>query len=265
MILIDRRDGSKELADPLEHVGLPVARPLPTLPFGDVAFVGRGLKGAPTDIGIEYKKIADLVACIRDGRFAGGQLPGMSQMYDRSWLLIEGLWRSDENGRITTYKGRYRGWQPFPGKMTAVEFEKHMLTFEVCGGISVRFVNTQKDTIRFIQSLYRWYTDKDLDQHTSHVAVYTPGNIVPLSDFRISVYRFPGIGLKTSGAVEQHFHGCLWDAVNAPVEEWASIEVTDRVGHKRKIGAVVAQQIVDFCRRRLPNVRTHSDRKTAKR
>lgn len=254
MVIVDDRAGSRDLIQPLKKAGLPVTST--RLDFGDVAFEGRGEQGAPVNIGIEYKHLPELVSSIRDGRFAGGQLPGLTgpdKMYDRSWLLVEGIYRHDDRGFLTTYKGRYRGWEPLKGSMHAVEFEKHVLTFEVCGGVTVRFTNSQADSVRYLQSLYRWWTDKNLDQHTSHLAVHTPHNIVPLSDFRQAVYRFPGVGLKVSAAVEQHFRGCLRDAVNAPAEEWAAIETKDKNGKVRRLGMKVAEGIVEFCRRRFPD------------
>ncbi len=248
LVLVDSRDGSKELVGPLKRAGLDVQST--RLEFGDVAFVGRGIKGAPLDIGIEHKQVGELITSLRDYRFSDYQLPGMTQMFDRSWLLVQGMWRSDDQGRIVTYHGRYRGWQPLHGKMTAVEFEKHMLTLENASGVAVRFTNSQQDSIRFILSLYRWFTDKDLDAHTSHIGVHTPRTLVPLSDFRAAVYRFPGIGLKGSLAVEQHFQGCLQDAVNANVDEWAAITTIDKKGKARRLGTKIATDVVAFCRRR---------------
>lgn len=253
MVLVDDREGSKKLIEPLKRIGLPVEST--RLEYGDIGFVGRGANGASLSIGVEYKQVGELITSIRDGRFAGGQLPGMRNQYDHAWLLVEGQWRSNESGQMTTYQGRYRGWQAFHGKMSAVEFEKHLLTFELCGGVSVRFTNSQQDTVRFLLALYRWWTSKDLDEHSSHIAVHTPHTMVPLSDFRQAVYRFPGIGIKTSWAVEQHFNGCLRDAVNASVEEWADISTEDKNGHSKRIGKKVASDIVEFLTRRVKRER----------
>ena len=90
MILVDTRAGSNELIEPLLKAGLPVEEA--TLEFGDLAFLGRGEGGKKLTIGIEHKKMGDLVQSMTGGRLAGHQLPGMLGMYDRCWLIAEGDW-----------------------------------------------------------------------------------------------------------------------------------------------------------------------------
>ena len=58
-MLVDRRAGSKELVKPLRKKGLEVVET--ELEFGDVSFVGKGNGGADVHIGIEYKRLSDLV------------------------------------------------------------------------------------------------------------------------------------------------------------------------------------------------------------
>src|SRR5260370_1150504 len=108
MLLVDYRAGSKELVKPLvKLLGADMVEET-SLDFGDVAFTGRGPKDTPLDIGIEFKTIGDIAQCCRDGRFAGHQLPGMRKTYAHSWLMIEGTWRHDDAGFITTYQGPRR-------------------------------------------------------------------------------------------------------------------------------------------------------------
>jgi ERCC4-type nuclease len=76
VLFVDPRSGSKELVRPLTKAGLPVDAST-QLEAGDLFFVGRGDKGAATTIGIEHKKVADLIASLRTGRLQGVQLPGM--------------------------------------------------------------------------------------------------------------------------------------------------------------------------------------------
>src|SRR5262245_17466131 len=107
MLLVDYRDGSNYLADPLEQRGLPIYREpdgsLPTLTAGDLAFVGRGVGGVSLNFGIEFKRLPDLVSCLRDGRLSGEQLPkllGPKGEYHYAWLLIEGKWQTGPKGEI---------------------------------------------------------------------------------------------------------------------------------------------------------------------
>ena len=59
MILLDRRIGSSDLYQPLRACNLPVE--LTTLESADVAWLGRGPEGVPTPIGVEIKRIGDLL------------------------------------------------------------------------------------------------------------------------------------------------------------------------------------------------------------
>lgn len=246
MILVDYRAGSKDLIAPLRKLLGADKVEETSLPFGDVSFAGRGIEGAPLDIGIEFKKLGEMITCCRDGRFAGHQLPGLTgprKMYDFAWLCIEGTWRSDPNGFVATYKGPRHGWKAVPGKMRASEYEKHLLTFQVCGAIHVQQTDSRESTVRFLSNLYRWWSDSDLDKHTSHLAVHQPAMLVEVSPFRKAVMQWPGIGPKTSRAVEQRFGGSIWEAARAGVGDWAAIETDGR-----KLGFKTAERIVNFLR-----------------
>jgi ERCC4-type nuclease len=246
MILVDRRVGSKDLVAPLREHGLDVE--MVELEFADAAFTGLGAKGAPTDIGIELKKLNDLVGSLRSGRLAGHQLPGLRAAYEHAWLFVEGYWKADERGNVVTYQGRHRGWVPLHGKMRASELEKQVLTLELCGGLHVRYTNSRADTVRFLATLYRWWTDQALDHHTSHLAVHDQPTLIPINEYRAAFCKFPGIGIKNSKAVAEHFRNSLRRACAAPVEEWAGIRVEDEsTGKSRRIGEATAQRIVAFC------------------
>jgi ERCC4-type nuclease len=251
MILVDRRVGSKELAVPLEKAGLPVFRnkdkSLPELDFGDVAFSGRGTKGSSVDISIELKTLTDFVGSVRSGRLAGHQLPGLRAAYDHAWLVIEGRWHTDDKGNVVTWQGQSRGLRPLPGNMSASELEKHVLTFELCGGLHTRYTNSRQDTVRFIANLYRWWTDQALDHHTSHMAVHDQPTLVPISPWRHAFCKLPGIGVKSSKAVAEHFENSLARAACAGVTEWSNIEVHDEsTGKTRRLGVSTAERITRF-------------------
>lgn len=240
VLLVDARAGSKDLVKPLAKLLGDVVE-MTSLEFGDVAFTGRGPENKPLDIGIEFKTIGDIAQCCRDGRFSGHQLPGMRKTYDYSWLMIEGTWRHDEAGFITTYQGPRRGWQSLPGRMRASEFEKHILTFELCGGVHVRYTNSRADSVRAIGNLYRWWTDRTMDSHTSHLAVHTPVTLGTVSDVRSAMMSWPGIGLKVSKDVEAKFNGSIRKACRATVPDWAGI-----VTGGKRLGESTAQRIDRF-------------------
>jgi len=255
MILIDSRAGSKELVKPLAAMGLPVEETM--LDYGDLAFLGRGENGKKVFVGIEHKKLPDLVQSLTNDRLAGHQLPGMLGMFDRCWLIVEGEWDHDPEGRVTMFKAkRKRSSKRLRGSPLAVALEQRLLTLEIRGGLHVRCCPTQHDTVRFLCGLYRFWTDKDLDEHKSHLAIHAPdldrGLLIPMSDFRRVIAQIPCIGLRTSAAVEKYF----WDAdknegsfrrmMLATEAEWAEIEtINEKTLKPRRIGASRAKQITE--------------------
>lgn len=246
MLLVDYRDGSNYLIEPLKRLGLPAVET--TLNAGDLAFTSRDNRYS---IGIEFKKLPDLASSLRTGRLSGEQLPkllGPRGDFDIAWLLIEGRWQADAAGNVQVPR-RHGSWKAIPGGMSAAEMQKRVLTLEVCGGLRVMWVNDRTDTLRFIQSLYRWFTDKSMEDHVSHLAPHQPASFLPVSDVRQTLMTLPGIGRVASLAVEKEFHGCLRDAGNAGPQRWADIQVEGK-GKVRRLGSKVAGDVVAYLTRR---------------
>ncbi len=239
MLFVDTRIGSKHLIPSLTRAALPVSGV--TLPFGDVAFVGRGPGGTSLNIGLELKTLPDLVNSLRTDRLSGHQLPGLLEAYDHCWLVVEGTYTCSRAGQVTLRKGQWS--VPVHGHMPLSELDKRLLTLDLQAGLHIWHTISRSDTVRFVTTLYRWWTDVNQDQHRSHIAVHQPASLVPLSDFRRVVTQFPRIGIRTSLAVERHFGGDLIRAANAPVAEWAAVQT----GSKR-LGTSSAEAIVRFLR-----------------
>lgn len=72
------------------------------LDHGDILIIGNGPNGSALRIGIEVKRVGDVLACMDDGRLAGldGQLEGMHRDYDLSWLVVEDELRPDHDSGI---------------------------------------------------------------------------------------------------------------------------------------------------------------------
>ncbi len=245
MLLVDYRAGSKELAEPLRHLGLTVDET--TLDFGDVAFTGRGDGDASVDIGIEFKQLSELLASLRSGRFVGHQLLGLRRTFEHSWLLAEGEYRVEpSSGLILTLqwsvKKRRKEWLPVRPRFTISELEKQMLTLQLKGGLHVQFTQTRTDSLRYLHNLYRWWTDRSLDNHTSHLAIYRAPTLLPISVFRQVVSGIPGVGFKASLAAEKRFK-TIRRAINARPEEWADLSTHDDKGKGKRLGATVASRI----------------------
>jgi len=235
MILVDRRIGSNDLLKPLQQAGFEAQ--LVELEFGDIAFEGKGPNGTTLNVGVELKVLGDLINSLRTGRLAGHQLPGLLKTYDYTWLLVEGEWRVDPRGYVITGKTKKSH-----SHMMASELDKQLLTLELCGGLHVAHTHTRADTVRFLGNLYRWWTDRAVDQHTSHLALHVSPTVYAISPFRAAVCQWPGIGVKTSKAVESRFHS-IRGAASASVEEWAQITTGER-----KLGRKTAERVVKFLR-----------------
>jgi len=241
MLLVDYREGSKDLLAPLQRLQLPAD--ITTLDFADIAFEGRGEQHTLVDVGIEYKQLSELLESLRSGRFEGHQLPGMRKMYgDWCWLLIEGDYRVDRKG-LLCMKTR-KGWVPMHGRWTFSEFQKRLLTLELCGGCRVVFTRTQTDSVRWLATLYRWWTDSSLDEHKSHLTPYSPPSLVALSQFRETVRTLPDVGLKFSLAAQRKFRS-IRRAVNASVQDWAELISVDTDGRTRRLGDSTASRIIN--------------------
>lgn len=224
MILVDYREdsehkGSNGLWDDLKKTSLPLEQA--KLEFGDLMFIGNGPEGE-VSVGLEFKKIRDLLQSVRSGRYQGHQLLGM-QGFDFRYLLIEGEYHSDAQGLVTLRAGRTL-WKPAPGRMASAELRKTLIGLPLRAGTLVWETRTRRDTIEWITDLYRGWTDKPWDAHTSHIAIYRPPTLVAISDKRITFTTLPGIGTKTSLLVEKHFRGNIRRAANASIHEWGKID-----------------------------------------
>lgn len=238
--MVDPRAGSKELIEPLRAAGLPVEET--TLQFGDVAWVGRGENNQTIACGLEHKKLPDLVQSLATDRLAGHQLTGMLKTYERCYLVIEGEWDTDDNGRVIVPSKFRKMKAPLKGAPLSSVLESRVWTLEHRGGLRVRWTRNQKETIRHVSTLYRCWVDRALDQHSSHLAVYAADLdrtlLEPISLKRQIASQLPGIGYKKSRAVDEHFPS-LWAMVNASETDWADVE---------GVGTTLAKKLVAACR-----------------
>ena len=241
MILVDYRRGSAELVKPLCQIGLPAVES--TLDFGDLSFEGKGVGGRQVSVGIEFKKLGELIGSIRSGRLQGHQVPGMCLLFDYRVLLIEGELRYDKTGLLLKRTGRDR-WRPLPGRMTFGELQKRLNVLLYCAGISTLWARDRRTTLKQVECLYRTFTDVNLDEHTSHTGVYTPASVAPLSQQRITFQSLPGVGPHVSLAAQKKF-GSIRKAINASEKAWAQLRVGDdgrRFGMK---SASTLQEVFD--------------------
>lgn len=221
MIALDNRAGSKDLFKPLAKLGLPVE--LMRLDSGDVAFIGRGEGGVPVHVGVEYKKFPELISSLRDDRLAGHQLLKMQEAFDFNYLLIQGELLYDASGQLLKRCGHGRT-RPMAGRMSVHELYKRLFVLHLRGGLNLLpWGHNLGDCCQTLAALYRTWTDCDLDQHHSHIALYRPPALCPISEFRTFMQSFTGVGFEVSRAIEKHFGANLERAILAPKSEWMKI------------------------------------------
>lgn len=244
VIFVSSEQGSAHLVPLLRKQGLEVEDPL-KLDFSDVEFSGRGVKGEATSIGIEVKHVSELTSDW--DRLCGEQVPKMLVNYDHRWLIYEGEWIQDRQGRLLK-RGQKGAQHPHHGLNNASALRKKLLTLELCAGMHVQHTETTTDTVRFLTDLYRWWNDEDFDQHRSHLVHYHPHSLIKDSDFVQAVATWPGVGRSRAKAAEKIFRGSVTRAAMAGAQEWAGIETTDDSGGRRKIGMKTATRIESFLR-----------------
>jgi hypothetical protein len=234
VVFVDSRAGSHELVKPLRALGLPVTEQI--LTSGDVMFEGKGEQGKLVTIGIEYKKLGELVGSLRSERLQGHQLLKMQREFDFIYLLIEGtIAYEPPNGMLLDLRRR-KSPRVLPGRMSLSELFKRLHTLQLRGGLTPLWATGISCSCLQIETLYRVWTDRNLDAHTSHIAIYRPPPLVPISEFRVFIQSIDGIGFDTSKAAEAHFQGNVRAAVNASAAEWLQI---------KGIGPKLAQHIQD--------------------
>jgi ERCC4-type nuclease len=249
LILLDGRAGSADLAPYLRAVSAEFT--VTSLEFGDAAWVGEGEGARTTSVGVEYKKIHDLLACIGDGRFAGHQLPGLTQNYDRIYLLIEGRIRADRNTGILQSLRRDRWVEIVKGGRGFMyrDLEHWYTSMEEFAQVRIVKTYDEYESARWIAAKHTWWTAKGYDEHKSlkqfHVpppptATFHKPNVV-----RRVAKEIVDIGWDRSIPVAARFKS-IRKMANASAEDWAAIQVgEDRNGHKITVGKNRAVKIVE--------------------
>lgn len=221
MVLVDHREGSIELLEPLRKMGLPAEKGI-NIP-ADLVWEGRGEGGTPVMVGVEYKKLGELVNALRTQRLQGHQLLKMRENFQFCYLLIEGELHYDTQGKLTQRVGR-REFRQMAGSMAVNELLKRIFVLHLRGGLNTLWARTRQDTLRIVEALYYVWTDCNLDQHQSHIAIYQAPSLTPISEFRGFFSRIDGLGLRKTLAVEKYFGGSIRKAVNAPKADWLRID-----------------------------------------
>lgn len=244
MILIDDRDGSRELLLCPVMQGHAV---LGRLDFGDAMLTGHGPDGGTITVGVEVKSVSDLLTSISTGRLGGHQIPGMLRTYDRCWLLVYGQARPDSDRYLEYRKGK--GWRKYRVGKRYVPWsylEGFLLTASMVGGVHIKWVNTRDEAAAWLVILAHWL-DKPWDKHHG-LSVFYDGNaqaIIPGRDpgeeqVARTAASLPAIGWERAWAAARHF-GSIKAMALADEKEWTKV---------KGIGPVIAHSVVEAIRRK---------------
>jgi ERCC4-type nuclease len=219
MMLIDYRCGSgvnqrgePDLPKFLEPHRIPIDATV-TLPAGDVAFLGNGPDGTHVTVGIEVKKLHDVLTCVQDGRFAQQLIklhdPGTGFQY--RWLCVEGLWKPDPQTGVMQVPRR-NGWEDMTlgyRRFMYRELDAWLITQTVCGGVFLARTGNRVETAQFLADLYRWWTSEEYEDHRSHLALPTIrpdyAQLRKPSETRLMYAQLPNIGWEKSKSIEAAF------------------------------------------------------------
>ena len=219
---------------------------LRTLPAGDVELEGRGPGGRPLLVGVEFKRIPDMLACVRDGRFAD-QLRRMKARYEVRWLLVEGEWEVGSGGALGVRERR--GYRERAGH-TYQEAAAWLLTMVQRGGVLVWRTRDRAESVAWLRALYWWWTSKDFEEHRAHLEWYQPAPTVeaPWADAPSMVQKVAAALISTGSAVDTGSARAVAAAaafptvrtmVHADEKAWRAVDL---------IGPKIAKRIVEATR-----------------
>lgn len=224
VLYIDTATGSKELEPPLRRRGIP-CKLYPRLP-ADFALAGCGRNGSTWKIGVERKTLRDLGSSLLMNRLFGTQLPRMMDVYDRIWLLVEGIFRPGHDDAIEVW--RHGEWTLSEVPLTWSQLQGWMLTYdEATGGKGRRWrTSNEGETAAWLGVLLRWW-NKSYEKHAGHIAIEL--NMPMPSRARAMIHKpnrvqraafaYDLVGAKSALKVGRHFRS-IHEMNNASVMEW---------------------------------------------
>ncbi len=244
MILVDDRDGSNELI-PL----LPDCVPC-RLTSGDVAIPGNGPEGEVL-VGVEVKKVRDLLQSMETGRLAATQLPQLLVDYNHVWLLIVGEYREGRGGRLEVKGSHGRWWTHRIGsREVPCGYVEGFLVELSTVGVNIKQVHDNGAAASWISLLARWW-DRDWASHKAlkkfdrSAAAKVAG--MPM-DERDAEWRrrdqiaraaatLPGIGWDRAQEIARTFPSIRYMS-NAEIEEWVEIKGIGKVLARTAVEAI---------------------------
>ena len=223
MLLVDNRIGSKELHPALAKQ---VESQLTHMEFADFSWLGKGPDDSLACVGVERKRIGDLISSMQSGRLSGHQLRGLINNHDITYLLVEGMWKSDKDGLLCTYK--YGKWVPYShGRGVMVrEVSNYLNTLAIACGVKVWQTQTAEMSVGWLVNTYRWW-QKRWEQHGAwkqfHVSPMTQVKLRKPTLVERVAKEFDGVGWERAMGVGKRF-GSVMEMVVADQKGWLGID-----------------------------------------
>lgn len=207
------------------------------LEFGDFAFEGNGPNGLMA-IGIERKTLHDMLNCIDDARYSAHQKVGMKSMYQVSILLLEGHWKSSEDGFLMEGFDDGTKWgycRPGGKRVMYSKLYRYLMSVSLSGVMITSSRNEYQSAQNVMECFH--YFQKKWENHTS--LLETQKLAIPQLSGKPTLVRrwasdLEGVGVKHSIEAEHVFKTPIALA-QADETEWLQVP---------GIGVRTAQSIV---------------------
>lgn len=203
------------------------------LESGDICFEGIGPGNHPALIGFERKHLADVVNSFLNRRLSGHQIRTMLNTYSYCYLIVEDVWRPDENGGICILSGK--SWMPFTSfgaGITYRQLDGFLSSLELLANVIVLRTTSIRETANLLISRYQWW-QKPWTDHHSHDEIYAPGPEIAPTRGRARFYTRPPNLVEKIAAQLPGIDRKAWDVgkrfstvdqmINASEKDWMEI------------------------------------------
>ncbi len=199
-----------------DHRDHPTALPK-HLSAGDFCFAGEGPKGECL-IGVERKRIKDMLGSLRSGRLVGEQIPKLLSRYEYVFLILEGTFRTNKfSGLLEDLYGNH--YSPITiGKSSFLGLEVESAITSILAATPIRYIRTRNEheTVEWVVSLNHTFSKPWDKQIAKITAIHQPeqyATIGKASTVRRFANAMNGLGWERSGTLDHNYQS-VWDVVS---------------------------------------------------
>lgn len=249
MILVDPRQGSGDLVEPLRALGTPAeARYLDS---GDVSITGFGPEDRPVLIGVEIKRGNEQLSEIVDRRFSDDQARRMLDAYELRYLLVEGFIAGRSDTSLELFNPYSHRWQDPPQRWKQPWTYPQVVSWEHSAnraGFHVAHTRDRRSTAQWLAALWsNW--QKSWEEHNAFFGLRLKDVQAeeddPLAPYIVRIDRkmkvaaslAEKVGLERARAASAHFKS-VRAMVNADEAEWRTID-----GFGKKLAALIVAEV----------------------